>query len=454
MLPEIKKISRDTSDIGETVNYTNIGNIDINQQTINGNTTIYNNNKRKARDTVDDLFNPLSKPSTPGNVPESASSSNSENEVVTANYSDINIQLPDINNRLIINGDDISFAFFKFQKFTMDKLRMEKLYWDTHLHHILSLSSIFLITPGRMHQDIRHTIGDDVLTSFINHLALNFDKDAYEFSLELTNKIMKIVKMVDKKKLNRDDAVIQLLLLKSEATPLEFKIIKSIKTMIETLPSEVLNEEPHELELLSRYLNACLLPLFDDPEAGILFRWSDSTNLEASKTTVSISKRRPDSTIVTLDGYCFDYNRGFGEVKSKYHYEKHDNLSKDLARVGVFSKNAIDISNMNGVLGFQAVGRSVTFFISKLVADGIYVMYELNNFTVPGSIKQIYSLFGYLDEIYYILNIFETHCNKMLSQDIDANKNKKRQTLSTPQFNRIVHTSSSNKRPCITKHSV
>lgn len=37
--------------------------------------------------------------------------------------------------------------------------------------------------------------------------------------------------MVDRKKLDRDDAVVQLLSLKAESTPLEFKIIKSIKAM-------------------------------------------------------------------------------------------------------------------------------------------------------------------------------------------------------------------------------
>lgn len=83
----------------------------------------------------------------------------------------------------------------------------------------------------------------------------------------------------------------------------------------------------------------------------------DNTNLEASNTTVAISKRRPDNTIVMLDGYCFDYTRGFGEVKSKHFYDKYHSINKDLARVGIFCKNAIDVNNMNGVLGFQAVGK-------------------------------------------------------------------------------------------------
>lgn len=81
-------------------------------------------------------------------------------------------------------------------------------------------------------------------------------------------------------------------------------------------------------------------------------------------------------------------------------------------------------------------------------------MYQLKNFTVPGSIKQICSLLGYLDDLYYILNVFESHCTKMASEDVDVYKDKKRHSLSTPQANRITESSISNKRPCITKRSI
>ncbi|CAO3626379.1 unnamed protein product [Cunninghamella blakesleeana] len=426
----------------------------------NNNKLIYNNTlpkdqKRKNRDNIDDFFNPISSSSSSNKMPlPIPSSSCTTNEEAFSTNSSINVKLPNENDRLIIDGKDVSMAFYNFQQFTINRLQKKKLYWESDIHHILSLSSIFLITPERMHKDVRMVVGDGTLNSLTDHFDSIFNMNECEFSIELTNKIMKIVKMVDRKKLDRDDAVVQLLLLKSESTPLEFKIIKSIKAMIETLPNEVLNDEPHEFELLSRYLNACLLPLFDSPNDGILFRWHDNTNLESSTTTASISKRRPDSSIVMLDGYCFDYSRGFGEVKSKHFYNKYQSINKDLARVGIFCKNSIDVNNMKGVLGFQAVGRNITFYISKLVSDGVYIMYQLKNFTVPGSVKQICSLLGYLDDLYFILNVFEAHCTQMEPEVIDVYKNKKRNSLSTPETHRITESSTNNKRPCITKHSI
>ncbi|KAI8334326.1 hypothetical protein BC941DRAFT_472910 [Chlamydoabsidia padenii] len=49
--------------------------------------------------------------------------------------------------------------------------------------------------------------------------------------------------------------------------------------------------------------------------------------------------------------------------------ETTDSVVMGYVRLGVFAKNSIDVNNMNGVLTFQAVGRSVTFHIVKPMAD-------------------------------------------------------------------------------------
>jgi hypothetical protein len=80
-------------------------------------------------------------------------------------------------------------------------------------------------------------------------------------------------------------------------------------------------------------------------------------NQEANKTSATISRRRPDSSISTLKGYSIDYSRAFGEVKSLVHANNSAAIGKDLVRLGLFAKNAIDIHNMAGILTFQAVGK-------------------------------------------------------------------------------------------------
>lgn len=84
---------------------------------------------------------------------------------------------------------------------------------------------------------------------------------------------------------------------------------------------------------------------------------TDKATLE-SKKSLSISKRRPDMCITVMKGSNWKNNRGFGEAKSSNENSNYFGLCKDLLRIGIFSKNGIDIFNMTSILGIQVVGKS------------------------------------------------------------------------------------------------
>ncbi|CAO3639760.1 unnamed protein product [Cunninghamella echinulata] len=71
-----------------------------------------------------------------------------------------------------------------------------------------------------------------------------------------------------------------------------------------------------------------------------------------------------------------------------------------------FSKNSIDVGKKNTVVCFQAIGRHVTFYVAKLIADGLYVMYELTSLKMPGFIDELRSYVGHLDKTLDILHAF------------------------------------------------
>jgi hypothetical protein len=74
-------------------------------------------------------------------------------------------------------------------------------------------------------------------------------------------------------------------------------------------------------------------------------------NQEArSLNSGSISKKRPDSCISELDGLYFNASLGFEEVKPASQNDNKQALSKDLVRLGMLSKNAIDRWSMRGLL--------------------------------------------------------------------------------------------------------
>ncbi|KAG0173444.1 hypothetical protein DFQ28_008396 [Apophysomyces sp. BC1034] len=72
--------------------------------------------------------------------------------------------------------------------------------------------------------------------------------------------------------LRRDDAVIRLLLLHASAMPREYKIIKSLASLIQKLPEKGFDSKIMEQELIALYLDPALSPLLDDPAKDVFFR--------------------------------------------------------------------------------------------------------------------------------------------------------------------------------------
>ncbi|CAO3633350.1 unnamed protein product [Cunninghamella echinulata] len=305
--------------------------------------------------------------------------------------------------------------------------------------------------PGWVHEDVKKIINDEILNTLNDQFEIYYSINEHEFPPELLTEVCHIIKSVKKKKIDRDAAVIQLLSLKSKSTPLEFRIIKSIKYTLKSLPREIHNEEPKEMELITRYIHSFLVPLFDDPDMDILFRWGDEINLEAGKITLSISRCRPDSSVTKVNGFKLDYNLGFGEIKSRHEVNNNAALSKDLVKLGVFSKNSIDIDSMNAVLTFQTIGRHITFYITKLMEEELYVMYELKNIKIPGSIEELLSYTMHLGDTLDVLNIFNTHYYRSSTEEQEEMRKKIRQTYSIPAYMKPTNKTTSNKRQCVTK---
>jgi hypothetical protein len=73
--------------------------------------------------------------------------------------------------------------------------------------------------------------------------------------------------------------------------------------------------------------------------------------------------RRPDAVIATLHQNKYAESKGYGEVKIKEATKDSYCLTRDLIRLGIFSKQAIDHDNMNAMINFQAIGKSLFNFL-------------------------------------------------------------------------------------------
>ncbi|KAI8883367.1 hypothetical protein K501DRAFT_184637, partial [Backusella circina FSU 941] len=71
-------------------------------------------------------------------------------------------------------------------------------------------------------------------------------------------------------------------------------------------------------------------------------------------------------------------------------------LCMDLVRVACFSKEAIDLHLLESSISFQIhvanfvnIRFAITFFLTRLDHDGLYVMYEVGHLEFPSSLGQL-----------------------------------------------------------------
>lgn len=91
------------------------------------------------------------------------------------------------------------------------------------------------------------------------------------------------------------------------------RVISCFKKMVEELPREKLDVK--EFELITRYIQPCIQPLFDDVDNKVYLRFTNTQTDEHREDVVNNSDRRPDAYLSkTIDGR--KVSLGFCEVKT------------------------------------------------------------------------------------------------------------------------------------------
>jgi hypothetical protein len=110
--------------------------------------------------------------------------------------------------------------------------------------------------------------------------------------------------------------------------------------------------------------------------------------------------RRPDDEVTIYEQYQPSFRTCFGELKS----EGSSNVSAimDFYRLGVFAKLEIVTSNLTGVLCFQALGTTITFYALTHPHPCIYTFTELATVTIPKTKNDIMSMISALDDLFKI----------------------------------------------------
>lgn len=104
-----------------------------------------------------------------------------------------------------------------------------------------------------------------------------------------------------------------------------------------------------ESELWSTYFDPLLSCLISDPDRLVHLRWTNTIPNEKGKS-------RPDAVISEKRQLVFGGSVGYGEAKTRQGCCSKV-LCLDTLRLAIFTKNAIDVSKLDGALAFQIHGK-------------------------------------------------------------------------------------------------
>ncbi|PHZ16020.1 uncharacterized protein RHIMIDRAFT_56068 [Rhizopus microsporus ATCC 52813] len=85
-------------------------------------------------------------------------------------------------------------------------------------------------------------------------------------------------------------------------------------------------------------------------------------------------------------------------------------VCQDFLLVAIFCKNALDSQSMVRILGLQAVGRTIAFYVLALPTSGLYVMYEITKVQISDLLQNLSKLIIDISDLLLVLNVYDRVC--------------------------------------------
>lgn len=196
-----------------------------------------------------------------------------------------------------------------------------------------------------------------------------------------------------------------------------------------------------------------------------------------SKPRKEVRAKQPDALISHIRQLSYDCSLGQGEVKIEEYANDKFCLAIDLIKLATFNKDTIDEQRLNACFAFQAVGKwrgkrsqvhddksgtimkmsyninwtmfighQLTAYITKLSADGLYVMTEIASFDIPRWVEELdrFVTMTNLRKLMTITTCSWDNCyQSSYAMFVEQNR---RPTLSTSEYKAIINSSRDRRR--------
>ncbi|KAG0059740.1 hypothetical protein BGZ89_000157 [Linnemannia elongata] len=195
---------------------------------------------------------------------------------------------------------------------------------------------------------------------------------------------------------NYDRSEILIELAKNPPTePIDRKLWVFLVGAVSKLPVKDMTKLYSESTGLSSYVLPLCQAFMGDPEKMVFLNFVDKTTVSGKSRTGTKSKREPDLVLELKDKsnktLC---ELGIGEGTSHAHKNYKKKNAKDLARIGLGLKDALDlIQDKYGVddaalVGYQVIAQTMSIYLMRRCGN-MYVMIHVHDVLIPDSMKEL-----------------------------------------------------------------
>ncbi|KAI8393654.1 uncharacterized protein BYT42DRAFT_488769 [Radiomyces spectabilis] len=306
----------------------------------------------------------------------------------------------------------------------------------------LASTSVLLLDSNKYPDELKPFFDYDDWHTTNVHIRQLFDIKRIPLPLTTTTSFLNVIEQFLNKDIDRDAAEIKLKAMSLQGK--EKRMAKMLANLVAKLPFFALDENMNESELCSRFAEPFLAGLFDDPDNGVYLRWTDERTLEAKAN--ESTRSRPDVCVTRSCGVKWTGSLAYGEAKPAVHGCDHFGLCRDLIKVAIFCKEALDSQLFEGILGIQIIGRTVVFYVLTLPAQSLYTLISIAKIQIPDSIQNLPALITEAPAILKVLDAFDRLCVRAAHPNVISNRHAP--TLSMAKIHQLFSESKNRKRQC------
>ncbi|GAN03601.1 hypothetical protein MAM1_0044d03056 [Mucor ambiguus] len=351
-----------------------------------------------------------------------------------------------------IDDQDIGKAFQDYQISMAKEALSREFQVETDTHAILALTNILLIkhgqndstfdshfTPNMMilvEESVQQKFDIIVVDSVSKLKKRNYvDMDSH-VKAELENVIKSMLRKENSTK-QTTKKINNLTTNESTHTP-DDMLLLGVRNLIESIPLVKTKETVRESNLSCSYVHSVLNPLFTCPETNKFLVWSNIQMLPENSM-------QPDFVVNNLVRSRYSGPCVVGDIKGCDRQDDAYDCLVDLIRVGMMSVDSINKNEYDGVVGVHVVGMQLTFYITTLMANGLYVMLEICSIALPRDSTEIRSYVANMEDLLQVVQYYGS-CTECV--DPEWLRDNKKAVVHESLFLDLISCGKNKKRSC------